>query len=496
MADRSEVYLAADFGAESGRVMAGLFDGKHLRLEEAHRFPNEPVALPDALHWDALRLYREMTAGLARAARAHGRRVVSLGVDTWGVDFGLLDRRGALLANPVHYRDGRTAGMLERAFRKARRERIYRRTGLQFMEINTLYQLLALARARAPELDAARTLLFMPDLFHYWLTGRRCNEWTIASTSQCFDPRRKAPARALLRELGIPAGLFAEVVEAGTKLGALRPGVADETGLARCAVVAPGSHDTASAVAAVPADAAAGPFAYLSSGTWSLMGIETDRPRIDQRTLASNMTNEGGVCGTNRLLKNIMGLWILQECRRAWQVEDGGTELSYDRITRLASKAAPFQAAIDPLDSAFLAPGRMPERIRAWCRRTGQRPPGERGDIARVVFESLALAYRRVFDQLEAFHGGRIETLHIVGGGSRNALLNQFTADAIGRPVVAGPVEATAAGNILMQLLARRRIRSLAEGRALVARSFERRVFEPRDESAWAEAYARFSKLA
>jgi rhamnulokinase len=483
-------FLAADFGAESGRVMAGRFDGRRLSLEEIHRFPNGPIALPDGLHWDVLRQYAEMKTGFAAAVKRHGRDVRSLGIDTWGVDFGLLDARGDLLGNPYHYRDARTQGIPEKVFRRVPWEQVYRRTGIQFMSVNTLYQLAAMAEARAPALDAARTLLYIPDLFNYWLTGRACNEWTIASTSQCLNTATRAYAGALLRRLGIPPRLFPEIVDSGTILGRPRPSVAEEIGSARVAVVAPGTHDTASAVAAVPAGR--GPFAYLSSGTWSLMGVEIDRPVITATTRAFNLTNEGGVCGTIRLLRNIMGLWLVQESRRTWRRE--GADISYAALTRLAARAPAFAALVNPDDAAFLPPGDMPARIRAFCRKTGQKPPADKGALVRCALESLALTYRRVLGRLERVTGQRVEVLHIVGGGSQNALLNQFAADAIGRPVVAGPVEATAAGNVLVQLLATKEIRSLAEGREVIRRSFPTTVFQPRDTAAWDAAYERFEK--
>ncbi len=489
---KREVYLAVDLGAESGRVMAGLFDGERIELKELHRFANGPVYLPDGMYWDALRLFGEVKAGLAKAGRAYGKDVVSLGVDTWGVDFGLLDRRGELLGNPRHYRDGRTEGVPEKAFRKVPREALYRKTGIQFMPLNTVFQLHAMARERSPALAAARTLLFMPDLVNFWLTGVQANEWTIASTSQCLDPRRRAWAAGMLRKLGIPPSIFADLVDSGTVLGPLRPRVAEETGLRRARVVAPGCHDTASAVAAVPARDPA--FAFLSSGTWSLMGVETAAPVINARTLACNLTNEGGVCGTIRLLKNIAGLWILQECRRTWAA--GGEALTYGGMARMARGAPPFRALVDPEDPLFLAPGDMPARLRAYCRRTGQRAPSDKAGTVRMVLESLALAYRRVFGQVGEVTGGQPAVLHVMGGGSRNTLLNRMTADALGVPVEAGPVEATAAGNLLVQLLARRRIGSLAEGRRLVAASFETATYTPRGGEAWEGARERFERLA
>ncbi len=491
MTTRARVYLAGDFGAESGRVMAGVFDGRRLALREMHRFPNEPVRLTDGLHWDALRLFHELKNGARAALREFGRSVVSLGVDTWGVDFGLLDRRGALLGNPTHYRDARTDGQMERVFRIVPRSEIYRRTGIQSLKFNTLYQLFALARARDATLAAADTLLFMPDLFHYWLTGRRANEWTIASTSQCADPLHKVWRRAMLAKLGIDAGIFADIVEPGTSLGPLLPDAAAEIGARQVNVVAPAGHDTGSAVFATPlADSSE---AYISSGTWSLMGVELPKPVLTPEAMEFNFTNEGGAFGTTRFLKNIMGLWIVQECRRAWKA--AGQDFDYPTLTAMAAKAPPFSALVDVSDSLFFPPGGMPERVARHCRETRQRPPADPGAVVRSILEGLALSYRMTLRQIERVTGARIRRIHIIGGGSQNELLDQFTADATGVPVSAGPVEATAAGNVLLQMAADGRIASPAEGRAIIRRSFAAKTFEPRDTSAWDDAAARFEEL-
>jgi rhamnulokinase len=484
-------FLAFDLGAESGRAVVGHFDGSRLALTEVHRFVNGPVRVFDTLYWDTLRLWCETKQGLAKAVHDHGAQLASLGLDTWGVDFGLLDRQGGLVGNPVHYRDSRTDGMLEEAFRRVPREDIFQATGIQFMQINTLYQLLAMGVGGSSALAAADLLLMMPDLFNYWLAGRKVSERTIASTSQCLDPNSGDWARPLLDRLGIPTSIFPEVVPPGTVLGELLPSVAGETGAGRMAVVAPGCHDTACAVAAVPAESER--YAYLSSGTWSLMGAEVAGPVITGKSREYNFTNEGGVCDTIRLLKNITGLWLIQECRRAWAAE--GDALSYDDITRMAAAARPFSAVINTDAGEFLAPGDMPARVAAACRRAGMPPPDGRGEMARTVLESLALRYRWTLGKLEELVGHPLETLHIVGGGSQNQLLNQFTADAIGRPVVAGPVEATAAGNVLMQMLATGYLSSLAEGRELIRRSFETKVYLPRETAAWDEAYGRFLTL-
>jgi rhamnulokinase len=484
-------FLAFDLGAESGRAVIGGFDGERLKLEEVHRFVNGPVRLFDSLHWDVLRLLTETKQGLAKSVHAYGPQLVSLGLDTWGVDFALLDKQGALIGNPYHYRDSRTDGMLEEAFRRVPREEIFEQTGIQFMQINTLYQLLSMAVQESPTLSAAATLLMTPDLFNYWFTGRKVSERTIASTSQCLNPNTGDWAKSLVERMGIPSRIFPEIIQPGTVLGELLPGIAEETGAGRVSVIAPGCHDTACAVAAVPTESDR--YAYLSSGTWSLMGAEVARPVITARSREYNFTNEGGVCDTIRLLKNITGLWLIQECRRTWVAE--GEALSYDEITRLAAAAPPFAAVINTDAGEFLPPGDMPARIREFCRRTGQKPPDDKGAMARTVLESLALRYRWTLGKLEELVGYSLDTLHIVGGGSQNQLLNQFTADAVGRPVVTGPVEATAAGNVLMQMLALGYLSSLKEGRDLIRRSFETKTYLPRETAVWDEAYQRFLSL-
>ncbi|HID86690.1 MAG TPA: rhamnulokinase [Anaerolineae bacterium] len=484
-------FLAIDLGASSGRAVVGLFDGERLRLEEVHRFPNGPVRVLNSLHWDVLRLFEEVKGGLAKCVKTYGTDIASLGLDTWGVDFGLLDARDELLGNPYHYRDRRTDGMMEEAFRRVPREEIFERTGIQFMQLNSLYQLLAMAVQGSPMLDAAQTFLNMPDLFNFWLTGRKASEFTIATTTQCYDPRAGDWAWTMLERLGLPTRIFGEIVPPGTRLGPLHPAVAEETGAGDVPVIATAGHDTAAAVAAVPARGH--DYAYISSGTWSLMGVEVDEPLITPQSLAYNFTNEGGVEGTIRLLKNIMGLWLVQECRREWA--QAGEELSWDDLTRMAAEAEPFGGLVDPDDSRFLPPGDMPKRIQSYCAETGQPVPQSKGAIVRCALESLALKYRWVLERLEEMLGRELPIIHIIGGGSKNWLLNQLTADATGRPVVAGPDEATSIGNILMQALALRHIASLEEGRELVRRSFEMTTYEPRDPARWDEAYARFLRV-
>lgn len=481
--------LAFDLGAESGRGILGRFDGNHLRLEVVHRFANVPVRTLDTLHWDVLHLYSEMLNGLRRCTEHGG--IDSLGVDTWGVDFALLGRGGVLLGNPRHYRDPHTEGVMELAFPRVPRAEIFRRTGLQFMRFNTLYQLLALQRDRSPLLDAAETLLFMPDLFNYFFTGIKVNEYTDASTSQMLDPVERTWAYDLVRAFGLPERILGTLVQPGAVLGPLRAGVAEDTGVAPIPVIATASHDTAAAVAGVPASS--GSWCYISSGTWSLMGAELPQPLTNEKAAAYNFTNEGGVGGTTRFLKNIMGLWLVQECRRAW--ERAGHTYGYDELTRLAEAAKPFSAVLNPDDDSFLLPTSMPTAIADFCRRTAQTAPTEPGAVVRCCLEALAFRYRWVLERMEEVLGRKFDVIHVVGGGSQNALLCQFTADCCDRPVVAGPVEATAIGNLLVQGLGLGLLGSLAEGREVVRRSFEVVAYSPRDAERWLQPYQQFLTL-
>jgi rhamnulokinase len=488
-ADR--VYLAVDLGAESGRVVAGHFDGERVSLQEINRFSNGPVDVRGTLYWDILRLWRGIRDGLAEAASEYGDRVAGIGLDTWGVDFGLLASDDTLLGNPVHYRDSRTDGMMARAFEMVPRDAIFERTGIQFMQLNSLYQLLALAEADSPLLDAATTFLTIPDLLNFWLTGRKVSEFTIATTTQCYDPRAGDWAYEMLETLGIPSDIFGEIVPPGTVLGPLDGPVAEATGLPLVPVIAPATHDTGSAVAAVPMDPSDA--IYLSSGTWSLMGVEVEAPIINEAMLTYNLTNEGGVNGTFRLLKNIMGLWLVQECRREWLRE--GEDHSYDAMVEMAAAAPAFGPLISVEDSRFLPPGDMCPRIRGFCEETGQTVPETKGGVLRCALESLALEYRWVAERIDEVTGSRAKTIHIIGGGSKHELLDQFTADATGRTVVTGPVEATALGNVLVQAQALGDIGSVAEGREVIRRSFELQTYEPQDTEAWNEAYERYLTL-
>ena len=484
--------LAFDLGAESGRAILGQFDGNTIKLSEVSRFPNNSVPLPDGLHWDILNLWSEIRRGLALAVKETGGELSGIGLDTWGVDFGLLDRTGALLGNPYHYRDGRTDGMVEAAFQRVPREEIFAQTGIQFMQLNSLYQLYAMVMQGSPQLDMAETFLTIPDLLNYWMTGRKVCEFTNATTTQCYDTRQRAWSKPLLERLGIPTRIFPEVVQPGTILGELRAALAEEAGCRPLPIIAPACHDTGSAVAAVPASG--NDFAWISSGTWSIMGVEAPNAVVNEQALAASLTNEGGVNGTYRLSKNIMGLWPVQECRRTWARQ--GTQYSYDELTRMAAEAEPLRSVIDPDDNDFLKPGDMPARIRAYCQRTGQPVPETPGQTVRCALEGVALKYRWVLERLENLLGKRVDPIHIVGGGTQNKLLSQLTADATQRPVITGPIEATATGNLLVQAVALGEIGSIAEAREIVSRSFDVVNFEPAPaaRAAWDDAYAKLLK--
>jgi rhamnulokinase len=492
----SKVLLAVDLGASSGRVVAGLFDGQRLTLEEGHRFENGGFALAQSLHWDLLGQWSNIVQGLRRAAATYGERVASVGVDTWGVDFCLLGRNDEVLGNPYHYRDSRTAGIFEKAFPIVSREEIFAETGLQFMEFNTLYQLLAMRLSNSSLLEAAQSFLMMPDLFHWLMTGEKANEFTDLSTTQFVNPRTRDWSRSLLERFGIPLQMLGAIVQPGTRLGKFRPSLADDTGLRNTEVILPGTHDTASAVMAVPASSKPGQkpdWCYISSGTWSLMGVETPTPVINDRVRELNFTNEGGVGNTTRLLKNITGLWMVQECRRKWSQE--GKEFGWTELVRRASETRPLVSLVDPDAPCFVAPKDMPQAIRDYCQQTGQAVPQSEGEVIRAALESLALRYRMVLGMLEELVGNRIETMHIVGGGTQNKLLNQMAADACNRRVIAGPVEATAIGNVMMQAVALGEVGSIAEAREVIRKSFAVEEYVPLNAGLWEGAYQRFQKL-
>ncbi len=483
----TQVFLAFDLGAESGRAVLGYFNRQKIFLEELHRFTNGGVRVLDSLHWDVLHLWSEMKNALSICA-LRDLHLQGIGVDTWGVDFAMIGADNSLLSLPYHYRDSRTDGMLEEAFCRLSREEIFGFSGGQFLQINTLYQLLSMVVHQSPLLEIADTLLMMSDLFVFWLTGKKVCEFTNATTTQFYDPRQKCWSRDIFKAFSLPFGLLPEIVQPGTQLGTLLPSVCEETGLGDVPVIATGSHDTASAVAAVPA--LGENWAYISSGTWSLMGVELPEPMLADRALNLNFTNEGGVDNTFRFLKNIMGLWLVQECRRIWARE--GCKMSYDQLTQIAANAQPFTAMIDPDDSTFLSRGDMPSRILEYCRRGGQAPPSDEGSTIRCVLESLALKYRWVREKLEFMWGKPINVIHVIGGGARNTLLCQFTANATGVPVVAGPTEATAIGNIMVQALGIGLIDSITHGREIIRQSFELVTYEPQDVNRWNGAYQQF----
>ncbi len=500
-------FLAFDLGAESGRAMVGRLKAGRLEVREVRRFANITLTLGGHLHWNVPELFEEMMAGMAAWAGGD-HAIASVGVDTWGVDFGLLDGDGSPLSLPYAYRDERTEGAMEEFFaRPARpgmpRERVYELTGIQFLRFNSLFQLFAMVRERSPLLEQAHDLLFMPDLFNYLLTGEKKSEFTIATTSQLYNPRGEGPARhsspqasdggwepEIFAALGVPVSLMQEIVPPATVIGRLTEAVGQKAGLGQTPVVATASHDTAAAVAAAPAEGA--DWAYISSGTWSLMGVESPHPVITDQSLAMNFTNEGGVGHTFRVLKNIMGLWLVQQCRRAWE---GERQYSYEELSELAAEAQPFKAMIVPDDPGFMNPSDMPQAIAAFCERTGQPQPETPGEYVRCALESLALKYRMTLEELRLVWGQPINRIHVIGGGARNELLCQLAANATGLPVFAGPVEATAIGNILVQAMAMGEVESRAEVREIVRRSFPVKRYQPARSEEWEAAYNRFREL-
>lgn len=485
-------YLAIDLGAESGRTIVGSLADSKLTLSETHRFANGPVSLPDGMHWDVLHLWSEIKTGIGISASKFDKNIDSIGLDTWGVDFALLDKGNSLLSNPFHYRDARTDGMLDEAFKRMPRADIFFNTGIQFMQINTLYQLLAMSLQRSPLFDIAKTFLTIPDLFNFWLSGEIAHEFTNATTTQCLNPNKRDWATNVLDAMQIPPHLFKPTTDPGTQLGNLLKHIADETGMSGVRITVPACHDTGSAVVAVPAKNQ--DFAWLSSGTWSIMGAEVHKPNVTEKALEYNFTNEGGVFGTWRLSKNIMGLWLVQECRREWMRQ--GEELSFDALTQAATESEAFLAVIDPDDAGFLHPGDMPSRIQKFCVDTDQPVPQTKGQLIRVALESIALKYRFVLEHLEELSGKRLDPLHIIGGGTKNRLLNQFTADATKRTVFTGPVEATAIGNVLMQAIGLNYLGSLSDAREVVRSSFDVEEYHPKSDAGWDEAYAKLLNLA
>lgn len=483
--------LAFDLGAESGRTVLGTLEGQHLSIRELNRFPNGMVDLLGHLHWNVVQLFEEIKRGLSLCASEVTTEPASIGVDTWGVDFGLLASDGSLLGLPYGYRDPGNLEAMEEFLRRVPRERVYELTGIQFIQVNSLFQLFRMVRDESPLVEAASDLLFMPDLFNYLLTGVKRNESTIASTSQLYNPIEREWEEELFAALGISRDIMQEVVPPGTVLGAVGAAIRRETGLGEAPVIATTGHDTAAAVAAAPAEGKE--WAYISSGTWSLMGVESETPIITPQSLEGNFTNEGGVENTSRVLRNIAGLWLVRQCREAWASD---RLYSYQELGEMALSAPPFEALIDPDHADFMNPTDMPEAIRGVCRQAGQRAPETPAEFVRCILESLALKYRLVIDQLRAIYPHSIERIHVIGGGSQNEVLCQFTADAADLPVIAGPAEATAIGNLLVQAMGLGYVKSLAEIRDIVRSSFPVVRYEPQHSSAWESAYERFRELA
>ena len=483
------VVAAVDLGAESGRVSLGRFDGRRLEVEVVHRFANRPVKLAGSLYWNTTQLFDDILQGLRAAKESAHAPIASVGVDTWGVDFGILDADGRLLGLPVHYRDKRTEGLIEEVTAQIPAREIYAQSGIAFWPFNTLYQLRALARQHSPLLREGRTLLFTPDLLHYWLCGEMANERSIASTSQCLAVGDDTWLAPLLESLGIPSSLFsAPLVPSGTVLGPVLPEIAAEIGIDGMRVISPACHDTASAVAAAPLSSPEA--AYLSSGTWSLLGVESDTPTATPAAHAAGFTNEKGVGHSYRFLQNIMGLWLVQQSRAAWARE--GTSYDYGELAYLAEQAAPFRAWVNPNDLRYYAPDNMVDTVRQACAETGQAAPQSVPDVMRCLLESLAFTYRASIEQIETLKNTRVPCLHIIGGGSQNRVLNQWTANALGRPVISGPVEGTVIGNLLVQLMALGEVKDLAEIRQVVRQSGEVITFTPQDTAAWDDAYGRY----
>ena len=481
--------LAFDFGASSGRAIIGCFDGDKITLEEVHRFSNDPVSVGGTVYWDVLRLFYEIKQGIIKAKIAGG--FDSIGIDTWGVDFGLIDSEGKLMENPVHYRDARTVGLVNEAFKTMPKEKLYGITGIQFMELNTLFQLISLKKYRPWMLERADKMLFMPDLFGYMLTGKMCAEYSIASTSQLIDLDKRTWSKEILDAFGIKESVFAPLVQPGTVLGELSKEVCEECGVDPVPVISVCGHDTQSAITSVPCED--GDFAFLSSGTWSLFGTELDKPIVNETSMNINITNEGGFDGSTGFLKNIIGLWLIQESRRQWKRE--GKEYSYADLEKLALAAEPFKCFIDPDAPEFVPHGNIPERVREFCRKTGQYVPETVGEIMRCIYESLAMKYRLTFEKLRECTERDYPVIHVIGGGTKDGLLCQMTANSCDRTVKAGPIEATVMGNVAVQLMSDGSVKNIGQARKIVADSSELKTFEPKDTDKWAGAYEDFLKV-
>ena len=483
-------YLACDLGADSGRVMLGKLESGWLTLEEIHRFSNGPAKIGGSLRWDILRIFEELKIGLRKFADKN-IPADSLSVDSWGVDYVLVNPRQPMLGLPYHYRDERTEKQYALVQETIGRKRIFSETGIQFMSFNTIFQLATDIEQNSDLLGVSDQFLLIGDYLNFLFSGVPCAEESIASTTQLYNPKTRAWATELIRDLKIPESIFPKIVKSGAILGPLTPAIQSETGIGEIQVVATCSHDTGAAVAAVPAEG--DDWAYLSSGTWSLIGVELSEPLINETVREHNFTNEAGYGGTTRFLKNIIGLWILQESRRSWASE--GLHLDYSEIERLADESEPFRSLINPNDSRFLKPGNMPEKIADFCRETNQPVPETPGQVARCIYESLAICYRTMLDLLEEITDRKLNRLHIVGGGSQSSLLNQFAASATGRTVFSGPVEATACGNVLIQALALGHLPNLEAAREVVRTSFSIRKYQPEQSNEWEQAFLRFKNL-
>lgn len=486
--EKEKKVLAFDFGASSGRAMLGSFDGERIKLEEIHRFSNDPVVINKTMYWDILRLMHEIKQGLIKAKVYDFE---SIGIDTWGVDFGLLDQKGYLLENPVHYRDIRTQGMLEESFKKISKERFYKITGNQFMELNTVFQLLSLVIERPELLERVDKMLLMPDLMNYMLTGNKATEYSIASTTQLLNANNRNWSDEVLESLEIPKNILTHIIKTGTKVGILSEEIANELEIPRVEVIAVAEHDTQSAMIAVPAKEE--DFIFLSCGTWSLLGTELTEPIINEKSNTYNITNEGGYGDKISFLKNIIGLWLIQESRRQWIRE--GKEYSFAELEKEASITKPFKCFIDPDAPEFVAPGNIPKRIREFCHRTGQEIPETMGEIVRCIDESLALKYRIALEEIKDCTNKNYENIYIVGGGNQSSLLCQMTANACKCNVVSGSSEATVLGNVIIQFISLGIIKDIKTAREIISKSDEIKYYRNQDEEIWNEAYKRFKEI-
>jgi len=487
-------FLAFDIGASSGRAIVGTLDNNKLILDEIYRFSNGGIRIDESLLWDILGIYSELLNGLRKYVKKYGSSVDGIGIDTWGVDFVLLDKNNELVGPSHHYRDSRTKGMLNYMFEKVSKEEIFNYTGIQFMELNTSTQLYSLIYNNSPQLTRSETFLLIPDYLNYLLCGIKCSEYSIATTSQLLNPNTLDWSQRLIEELGLKLKLFQNIIPSGTILGKLREEIAQEVGLKKeTNIIAPACHDTGSAIAAVPVEMKKykrGEWAYISSGTWSLLGVEMDKPLINEKSLEFNFTNEGGVENTIRFLKNVTGLWIIQKCKKEW--DNQGLGYTWESVVTNAAKAKPFQSFINPDDQIFHNPSDMIKAIQVYCEKSNQVPPKTVGEISRTIFESLAFRYRQIVDSMEKIIEDKIKILFIIGGGSSNSLLNQFTANSLNIPVKAGPIEATAIGNILMQAKAVGLVNSLDELRNIVLKSFTIKEFYPKDVTSWMTGYEKY----